>query len=102
MSQQLASFSRTRDFSVTSTGIGKRIQGAVVLLGVVAPLLLVLGVDCYTSDALLRAHCIVHGCTVLALSLGATTFVSVLYLLGMHEAQLLAMPFTPRLHLTNA
>lgn len=102
MSQQPTFLSISRDPSRNRPGIERLLPTVVVLLGVVAPLLLVLGVDLVTTDALLRAHRIVQGCTVLALSLGGTAFASVLYALGVHEAQLLALPLTPRLDMTNA
>jgi len=80
-----------------SAGVRALIARAAVLLGVVAPLLLVALAGLSSENALVRAQRIVLGCRWLVLAQGGAVLVSVMVLLAVREAQWLAAPLTPAL-----
>ncbi len=66
------------------------IHWVFIAVGMIAPLLLVAGAGLFSGDALERTQIIVQGSERLALLLIGAVLVSVLYHLGVREAQIVA------------
>ncbi len=90
MSQILANPLSTRSLPAANVGSDRIILWVFIALGMIAPLLLVVMASLTSADALVRAQIIVQGTERLALLLIGAGLVSVLYILGVREAELVA------------
>jgi len=81
-----------RDLPGLSAGLRALFAHVFLLLGVVAPLLLVAVVGLSSAEASVRAQRIVLGCRWLLLAQGAAVLIGLMVLLAVREAQWLAAP----------